>query len=423
MKKLVSILLLTSLILSLCGCNNIKSDSINNIQYPKKISYNDHNEKNKIIKDNPVSDYFIDALNEFSYVTTSAILCNETENINYSPVSLYFTLALASTGANGETKDELLTLLNMKDRDIEFLSTQCGNLFRTMYSDNTVGKLKLANSIWMQNGINFKDSFINNAANEFYASLFNIDFSNKDDIDKISKWISDNTNGLLSPKLATNPELLMSIINTVYFKDEWATEFDVNNTKKDIFYLEDDNEISYDFMNKTYGSISFIKGENFTRSDIGLKNSKKMIFILPNEGIKASELLSSSEQIKKLFDTSRNEYGKVIFQIPKFSFKSEIDLKDTLIDLGIKSLFTIKADFSQMTDNPIFTSNIEQQTCISIDEKGVEASAFTKMDMVPTSAPSNNEIKMILNRPFIYAITDNSGAILFIGICNNPLQK
>ena len=332
MKKLVSILLLTSLILNFVGCNNKDNDSINNMQYPKAISFDDYSKRKEIIVDNPVGDDFIDALNEFSYVSTSAILGKETKNLNYSPVSLYFTLALASTGANGKTKEELLTLLNMNGRDMEFLSTQCGNLFRTIYSDNKVGKLKLANSIWLQNDIDFKDSFLNNASNGFYASLFNIDFSNKDDMDKISKWISDNTNGLLSPKLTTNPTQLMSLINTVYFKDEWINEFDINETKKDVFYTDNSEEIICDFMNKTYGSTSFAKGENFTRSDIGLKNSNRMIFILPNEGVKVNELLSSSEQIKKLFDTNNNEFGKVIFKIPKFSFKSEIDLMDTLID-------------------------------------------------------------------------------------------
>ncbi len=73
-----------------------------------------------------------------------------------------------------------------------------------------------------------------------------------------------------------------------------------------------------------------------------------------------------------------------------------------------------------MTENFIFASNINQQTYISIDEKGVEASAFTKMDLATSGAPNDNEIKMILNRPFIFAITNNSGAILFIGICHNP---
>lgn len=420
MKKLVSILLLTSLIFSFGGCNNSENNSINNMQYPRAISFDDYSKKKEVIIDNPVDEDFIDSLNEFSYVSTSAILGSEKENINYSPVSLYFTLALASTGANGETKDELFTLLNMKDKDIEFLSTQCGNLFRTIYSDNKIGKLKLANSIWLQKYIEFKDSFLNNATNEFYASLFNIDFSNKDDVEKIITWISDNTNGLLSPKITTNASQLMSIINTVYFKDGWINEFDVNNTKQDVFYVDNDMETICDFMNKTYDSTSFSKGENFTRSDIGLKNSNRMIFILPNEGVKVNELLSSSEQIKKLFNTDNNEFGKVIFQIPKFNYKSEIDLMDTLIDLGVKSIFTNKADFSNMTENFIFASNINQQTYISIDEKGVEASAFTKIDLDASAAPNDNEIKMILNRPFIFAITNNSGVILFIGICHNP---
>ena len=67
-----------------------------------------------------------------------------------------------------------------------------------------------------------------------------------------------------------------------------------------------------------------------------------------------------------------------------------------------------------------FISGINQETHIAIDENGVEASAFTQIDYAGAAMPEGRA-EMILNRPFIYAVTTSNGMILFVGICNNPV--
>ena len=99
------------------------------------------------------------------------------------------------------------------------LSTESGNLYRQLYKDNKIGKLKIANSLWLGNGTNdglvrFKDSFIDNATKNFYASSYNVDFADIETGKAMGKWISENTNGTLSPKIKTKPDQIQSIINT-----------------------------------------------------------------------------------------------------------------------------------------------------------------------------------------------------------------
>ena len=74
-----------------------------------------------------------------------------------------------------------------------------------------------------------------------------------------------------------------------------------------------------------------------------------------------------------------------------------------------------------ITDQMAYINEIQQQTHISIDEEGVEASAFTQIDYVG-SATSEGRVDMILDRPFIYGITASNGSLLFIGICMNPVE-
>lgn len=382
-----------------------------NVTFPKAYAYGSAR------NNDPVDQAFLSGVSAFSYQTASRILSSGHGNANYSPLSLYYALALAASGANGETSDELLTLLGTADRDT--LSVQCGNLFRQLYTDNAIGKLKIANSLWMNREVSWKQAFVTNAAENLYASSYSVDFSDAETGKAMGKWISDNTNGLSSPELTTSSEQILSILNTVYFYDEWIDRFDKAQTAKDTFTLTGGASVSCDFMNQTSGGTDFAKGSGFTRSGLKLKNGGKMVFILPDEGVSPEELLSSPEKMKEAFEGGECSSGEVVWKIPKFRFGCELDLADMLKSLGIASAFRQDADFSGITDGAAVLSSVRQETQIGIDENGVEASSFTQIMLAGTSAP-RGRADMILDRPFLYGITRSDGTLLFVGICENP---
>ncbi|NLB42633.1 MAG: serpin family protein [Clostridiales bacterium] len=403
---------------------NTNLKPIMDIVYPKAYAFEDSDSRREIYDQNPVDDSLFKALNDFSYKTSALILRDTGENINYSPLSLYFALSLAASGADGETKDELLTLLGVSD--IEVLSKQCGNLYRTLYRDNEIGKLKIANSIWMDDDMNgdpivFKNDFVKNAAENFYASSHSVDFADKRTGVGMARWVSENTNGTLSPTIETSPEQILTILNTVYFYDQWINRFDKNKTIEDVFYLSNGREIEVDYMNQTFGSAGFHRGEGFTRASLSLKNTSSMIFILPDEGVSTYDLLSNPEQIQDVFNDGESFWGEVVWKVPKFSFSSKLEMNDVLKSLGINSAFQSNADFTGITDHMAFISDVKQETHIAIDEDGVEASAFTQIDYAG-SAPPDGRADMILNRPFIYGITAPNGSLLFVGVCENPAE-
>lgn len=76
-----------------------------------------------------------------------------------------------------------------------------------------------------------------------------------------------------------------------------------------------------------------------------------------------------------------------------------------------------------MTKEDVYISNIKQESYIAIDEKGVEAAAFTEIDYCGAAAITEDKAEMILNRPFIYGIQDSNGVLLFVGICENPISE
>jgi serpin B len=147
-----------------------------------------------------------------------------------------------------------------------------------------------------------------------------------------------------------------------------------------------------------------------------------MVFVLPDTGVSPYDLLASPELMRQAIEGGDAYNGEVVWKIPKFSFSSSFDLRDTLVSLGVEKAFQQDADFSGITDHTAFISGIKQETHIAIDENGVEASAFTKIDYDGAALPEGRA-EMIMNRPFIFAIVGQNSNLLFVGVCENPAQQ
>ena len=421
MRKLSTVMLLGVIVFLLCSCLNQSTDAekgilTKGVVYPEGSAFDDFEARQKLVEENPVKDRFVKSVNTFSYDTMQVLFKNQTENFNYSPLSRYYALALAGTGADGETQEQMLDLMGVSSA--KELSVQCGNLYRILYTDNEISKLKIANSLWLDDDAAIKDEFVSNAAEDFYASVFPVDFADGNAGTLMSKWISENTNGTIQPNLETKTDQILSIINTIYFCDEWTSRFDKDKTQDDLFHAVG-NDVTVAFMNQTFGSSGFAKGENFTRSSLNLKGNGQMVFILPNEGVSVSQLISHSDSMETLFEEGESYSGEVVWKIPKFRFDTEMDVIDSLEALGITKAFDSDADFSNITDGMACISSIIQQTHIAIDENGVEASAFTQIDYYGAMLPKDRA-EMILDRPFLYGITAPNGTLLFVGVCNDP---
>jgi len=390
------------------------------VTYPKAYGFEDYDARHEIRDGNPVDDSFFRMLDTFAYRTASQILTNSEGNANYSPISLYYALALAATGADGQTADELLAFLGAASA--EKLSEQSASLYRRLYLDNEIGQLKLANSLWMADNVQWKQPFIQNAADNFFAEVFRADFTDAQTGKTMGQWVSDHTNGTLAPDMQADMNTILAIINTVYFYDEWIDRFNGAETRPADFHLTDGTTVTCDFMNRAHGMAGFADGDGFTRSQLQTKNNASMIFVLPDEGVSPRDLLAYPARLQEALFGGESSYGEVIWKIPKFSYGTSFDLKDALTTLGIASAFLPNADFSRITNGTAFLSGVIQETHIGIDEKGVEASAYTEI-LYAGGAMPQARAEMVLDRPFLFAITGPEDVVLFVGICENPTME
>ena len=380
-----------------CGTQPTAATALETIQQPKTGSYEDWELIQQTRQENPVSESTFTALDHFAYTTAAQVL--------------------------GETQTQRLDLLGISDP--AQLSDQCAKLYRLLSRDNEVGTLRLANSLWMDQRVDWKQSFVTQAAQNFYAEVYQVDFTTDEAPKAMAQWVAQQTGGLLTPTFQPTDQQVLSLLNTIYFKDEWYDHFQDKNTKPDTFTKADGSQVTCDFMNREDQGRGFFRGKNFTRADVGLKNAGSMSFILPDVGTSVEELLASPETLQEALSGGEERSGTVTWKIPKFDQSSKRALEASLQAMGIEQAFTKGADFSGLSNEaatPIWISSVTQESRVAIDEKGVVAAAYTEVEMNAGAAPIEDpdQADMILDRPFLYAITGPEGELLFLGVCQDP---
>ncbi|HWQ59246.1 MAG TPA: serpin family protein [Clostridia bacterium] len=439
MKKFFALALAALMLLSLTACGGEKSGSkplvtlsplppetnaqssgeilpLGAVTLPDSIAFDDYDAQSALREANPVEESFLAALNGFAYESASKILNQDGENACYSPLSIYYALAIAAGGASGDTQKQLFDALGVEDA--QTLSAQCGNLFRLLYKDNEIVKLRLADSLWIDDGFSPKDAFVQNAVDHFYAETFRADLATQEAMDAMAAWVNERTGGKLNPEFTPNDQLIMTIVNTIYFYDQWASQFNAENTAEGAFTLADGTDATADFMHGTFTNHGYLKGEDYAKTSLYLADGAKMVFVLPDEGKNVADFLEA-EKLAAVLSAEEQSYGEVKVALPKFDNASDLELSEALKAMGVTAAFERDADFSGITDEDCYIGSVLHQCRVSVNEDGVEAAAYTAIMMCGTGLMTGSA-GIVFDRPFLYAIVDASGAVLFVGMCMNP---
>lgn len=379
MKKGMLGLIAFVLAVMMTGCSTQSLRSLAAAETVTATDFDDYETKMTIREENQLSEEFAESLNDFAADSAAALFAGEQGNVNYSPVSLYLALALTSAGAEGQTQSEILEALRAENLSAQQLAEQCGCLYRLLVLKNEVGRLIPAASLWLNTGKNLKADFAKTAKENFYTDVFGANLQSDEAKEAMSRWIQEHTSGQLAPEMQLDDMTEMILFTTLDFQDEWIDVFRSENNKKGDFTGSDGSVRQAEYMCTEINPYSFSRGEGYTRSGLNMKNGNRMIFILPDEGVSVAKLAADPEILRQALTGYDQDYGDVIFEIPKFDFTSSMDLKKTVENLGAGNLFGGGADLRGMTGEPLFLSSVRQQSRIAVDEKGVSAAAFTEM--------------------------------------------
>ena len=337
------------------------------------------------------------------------------KNIMFSPTSLNFALGMIAEGAKGETKEVLSAYLGTSDF-ASYAKEYLDKIQAYNTEDESYGyqsKVKIADAVWMDDGLTLQEKFKNTVSNSFGAEVKAVDFSaTEETCDIINSWCDKNTEGLI-PKIIT-PDLIndntgLCLTNSLYFESGWSGEpWNVSDTEENFGKIEKTKYM-------TCTGDQYYENDKSTAFGRDYANGLSFIGILPNdEGDFTLEDLDISGLLK-----SNPEYDAVDCKMPKLNFETSTVLNDMLSNPGLDNIFSSNADFSGIADRNVNVDTILQKTKLELDENGTKAAAVTAVIMECMSAAEEDEpiIKTVeLTRPFAFLIYDSSNdEILFMG--------
>lgn len=367
----------------------------------------------------------IDADNKFGLELFQRVnQAEETENIMVSPLSISMALAMTYNGANGETKKAMAETLKLHGLSPEDINNSYQTLVAALASLDKKVILEIANSIFYREGFDVKKEFVIINQEYYDAEVSSLDFSSPTAVATINNWVADKTYDKITHIIhEISPAHVMFLLNAIYFKGIWQTEFNKKSTFKRSFQTET-GEMQVDMMSKQ-DTLKYYSNELFRTIELpyGMGNYNMQIF-LPQPDKKVENIIEKLDN-----DTWQNwmnnldQEEQIDLQLPKFKFKYEIKLNDILSAMGMGVAFSDSADFSEMSETtPLKISYVKHKTFVEVNEEGTEAAAVTIVGIEKTSAgPPRQFIPFHVDRPFLFTITEkDTGAILFIAKVMKP---
>ena len=357
-------------------------------------------------------------------------------NLFFSPYSVEFALAMARAGAAGKTRDEmdrvlragsgsdLDTALNALDQEIAKRSA------KYPIGDGKTAELELApaNQLFGQRGLAFEQAFLDRLAAQYGAGMRLVDYvsasSREQARGEINSWVSGRTHERI-PELikqgVLNDLTRLVITNALYFKGKWAVPFTKGATAAAPFHRLDGSTSSAQLMSLSAPSLGYAQDVGYTALQLPYVQGVSMLAIVPDAGaFSAVEARVNDGSLLTAIAGGLKHDAAVRLRFPKFTFRSQSALKPALSALGMPTAFTPDADLSGMTKaEKLRIADVLHEAFIAVDEDGTEAAAATAIVVGVTSAPSKT-IDLVVDRPFFFAIRDDSGAILFFGRVVDP---
>lgn len=362
------------------------------------------------------------ASNTFGFQLWSALLTNKpTDNLFLSPVSIALALDMTYDGARGTTRIEMSRALGISALSPAQVRHQAASLLSAIQSRDPAARLDVANSLWARKAVAFRKAFLNDARKEYAARVSRLDFDSPTAPAAINSWVSCATNSKIPSIVDRIPSnLILYLINAVYFEGEWSHPFLSKDTRKAAFTTGNGSSETVQLMNEE-GQVPYVAGSNFQAISLPYSTGRfAMTVVLPKAGVSLSSFQKSMTPAhwNSWIARMNPAYGSIA--LPRFALTNTFVLNDALGSLGMRSAFGNGANFLGMCKKPCKISEVRHKTFLDVYEKGTTAAAVTSVGVVPT-AIQNPHFRMTVDHPFIVAVRDTkTGTILFLGGINRP---
>ena len=350
---------------------------------------------------------------------------NETESNGksfiYSPLSITYVLGMVNDAATGLTEKELEETLGFHEGGIQAVNDYCKKLIDGLPKVDSKVTLNIANAIFLNKNYTLKSQFEQDMQKYYDAKAEALDFKAPETLNHINSWASEKTNGMIPTILDDIDPLMVSyLLNAIYFKADWASKFDPQNTKDETFTTENGNSSTDMPMMHQNVLIRYMKNDTYSAIEMPYGSGLwSMVVMMPEEGKTADDIIDGN------LSTWVFKPYEVDLKLPRFETSSDTnDIEDGLIGLmkkmGINRAFVDGlAEIPNMCELPVYIDMMRQKAKIKVNEEGSEAAAVTVAGATYSASSEPMEYPKATfhaNRPFVYVIREaSSGVILFVG--------
>jgi serpin B len=283
-------------------------------------------------------------------------------------------------------------------------------------------ELTMVDAVWLQRGMSIRAPFLDILATQYDAGAHLADFKANPDGERvaINNFAGEATKGQIKdliPPGAIDDLTRMVLLNAAYLKASWEYPFATQDTRDGSFRLTPQSAVTVPMMLKVSGAMRYAAGSNFKAVELPyVGGDLKMLIVLPEEG-QLQAVRNSMDDA--WFRTVAFDDHAVALSLPKFriSWGTE-EFKETLAAMGMSRAFDgNRADFSNITtDEKLHIAHVLQKAFVGVDEFGTEAAAVTTYMGGGLGSPED----VTVDHPFLFAIVDKTGVVLFAGQVMDP---
>lgn len=357
-------------------------------------------------------------------------------NALLSSYSVAAALTMTSAGARGDTAEEMRSVLHLALPD-DRIHTARNELDLRITAEPAASErddrepftIRVANSLWGQAGYPFLEGFLALLAENYDAGMNLVDYvaAAEQARQTINAWVEEETEGRivdLIPEGVVTDLTRLVLVNAIWFKASWLIQFDPDLTRDGRFRLLDGREVTARMMHGKE-RWSYVDGDGFQAVRLPYAGDASMLIILSDTG-RFEEIVHrlNASELDAIRHAESGHY-KVELAMPRFEFRSQLQLKPALQELGMVAAFKDPrlpdgADLTGMTEaRELFIRDVVHQAFITVDEEGTEAAAATAVivDIVSGTLP----VTVSIDRPFLFLIEHRTtGELLFIGQVIDP---
>ncbi|MDE2974732.1 MAG: serpin family protein [Gemmatimonadota bacterium] len=349
------------------------------------------------------------------------------ENLFLSPLSASMALGMTMNGAAGETWSQMRDMLGFGNLAEEEINASYKSLIELLVGLDRTVETAIGNSVWTRSSFPVYPDFLKTVREAFDAEVAELDFANASASKRINGWVRDATRGRIEDMVpdVIPGDVVMYLLNAIYFKGSWTFRFDPSHTRTKPFHLDDGSTQTVPLMTLER-TLPYQSNSRFQAVDLPYGGRAfTMTVLLPWQGVSVDTLAANLDagQWEDIADGFSDTTDVRLF-LPRFRMSYKRTLNDDLKALGMVDAFDEDlADFTRLSPvESLFISEVKQKSWVDVNEEGTEAAAATSVAVSVKSGTGPRVVRA--DRPFLFFIRERlSGTILFAGKFASPAAE